>query len=91
MAVGRWHPVIVGAGVLFLWRAHEGQMLDTGHVIRAGQVQVAVRVRLLVQGRQRARREHELDQVPVFLFGAGAPVNGFGLCVRCDLVYPGLK
>ncbi len=91
VAVGRGHPVVVRAGVLFLRRADEGQVLDAGHVIRARTGAGSSSGVFLVQGRQGARRQHQFDQVLVFLFGTGAPVNGFGLRVRCDLVYPGLQ
>ena len=43
------HPVVGGAGVLFLAGADEGAAFHTGHVVDGGAVQVAARQLLLVE------------------------------------------
>jgi hypothetical protein len=73
LRVGGRHPVVVGAGVFLLAGAHEGEVLGARDVGRIAAVQVAAGIALVVELRERARREHLLDQARVLGLGAVAP------------------
>ena len=86
--LGRVHPVVVRACVGGVAGADEGQVLDARDVLRAGAVQVAVRVGLLVELLQRAIGQHACDERLVLSIAAIAPVDRGGTGERRDLGNP---
>ena len=86
--LGGRHPVVVRAGVVALFGADEGQVLDTGDVRRTGPVQVAAGKALGIELQEVARGDHLADEFAVLALGAVAPVNLVGPGMRGDLEYP---
>ena len=80
--------MIIGARVVFLTRAYESQVLDASDVARVRQVQVTIRVRIIVKLAQRAVVEHLLDEFLVLRITASAPVNIAWLRDVGDVIYP---
>jgi hypothetical protein len=66
-------------------------MLDAGHVVWVGAVQVAAGVDLLVQRHERARCRHFGQQVRVFFFRPVAPDHAGGLAQRGALGDPAVQ
>ena len=87
----RRHPVVVGAGVLALAGADEGQVLDPGHVVRMRTMQVAAGVGVRVERQQGAVGQHARDQGLVFAVAAVAPVDRVGPGQGSDLGHPAVQ
>ena len=91
MSFFRIHPVIVGAGFLFARRTNERQVLYSGDILRIRQMQVTVRIFLLIQRLKRAVSSHQFDQCRVFVVSACAPLNVVRLRKTGNVVHPFLK
>jgi len=72
---GGRHPMIVGAGVLLLRGADEGQVLDAGDVRGMRTREKAIRVMGLVELLQFAALLQLTNEMSVFVIGAFDPVN----------------
>ena len=88
MRLGGFHPVIVGAGVVTVARADEGEVLDAGDVGGIGAVQVTVRVGGGVELDKIPGGEHGVDQLRVLGVRAGAPVDGVRLGQLRNILHP---
>ena len=75
----RAHPEIIGSGILLVSGADKREVLDPGNVIRIREMQIAVRIAVLIQFRQCAAGQHFSNQPLVFRISSGAPVDGIGL------------
>ena len=84
----RVHPVVVRTGVFLVLGADKGQVLHARHVRGVGTVQIAVRMRLLVQLHQRAGVKHLVHHRVELGITAVAPDNPVRLGMRRHFVYP---
>ncbi len=75
LGFGRSHPIVGGAGVGFLPRANEGEVLGTGDVIWITAMKVAMRVGLLIQLDEGAISEHVRGEAVIFRLRSVAPYN----------------
>jgi hypothetical protein len=80
--------VVVRAGIVPLFRADEGQVLDARDVRRMGAMQVTAGEGVRIQFVQVARGQHAPDQVPVLGVGTVAPVHALGPAARSHLLHP---
>jgi hypothetical protein len=89
--VRRGHPQVVRPGILLLFRADEGQVLDARHVRRMRPVQVAARERGLVELEQGAGGLHLPDELAILVLGAVAPVHTIRAGEARDFIDPGAQ
>ncbi len=78
MRLGRRHPVIVWTGVGLVFRAYEREVFHARHIGRAGAMQIAARMGLLIQFDQIAGMQHLLYQTPIFGIGTVTPMDRRG-------------
>ena len=87
--LGRFHPVVGGAGVDLTLGTDEGARFHARHVGGVRQRQVGVRLLLVVEAFEGARRPPVgLAQPRVLLLGAVGEHNPVGLCQFGDLLDP---
>ena len=79
--------MIVGAGVLGVRRADEGEVFDPGDVVRVGPVKVAARV-VLVQGLERPRFLQQSGQLLGLDIATVAPMDRVGKSQGGDVLDP---
>jgi len=82
---------IIRAGILFFVCADECQVLDASDIPGVREVQIAIWILFLIQGRESAGRQHYLYEFVIFGTGACAPVNSVRLSMGRHLVHPGLQ
>ena len=87
--LGRGHPVVGRAGVVFFGRADVGAVFHPRHVARVAQREKAVRPLGFVQFFERAGVHQLLAQALVFSVAAVTPIHGVGLAQGDHVCHPG--
>ena len=88
MAVNRPHPVIVGAGVVALAGADEGQVLDARDVIRMRAMQPAARMGVGIERQQGTVGFHLRGELVELAVAAVAPLDAVGPGQLRDFQHP---
>ena len=83
--------LVYSARFVFRWRANEGALLHSGHIVRIGTVVIATGQLLLVELEQHAVGHRPFGQELLFFFGAIDPKNMIRSDQGADLLDPGAQ